>query len=607
MNKVYNILEVANTHGGDVAYIRSLLNEFSEFHKKDGFGIKFQPLKYDQIATKDFEWYGVYQDIYINEIEWKKIFDEAFKTKDIWIDVFDLFGISVIQKNLDKIHGLKLQASVLDNQEVYLALQNINTSKLKLIINIAGRDKDEIRDIVSKYEDLNVAELLIEVGFQAYPTKLIDSGLSKIKFLKDNYDYRVVFADHVDGRCQEAITLPLVASILGADYIEKHIMHSTLETKYDEFSSVRIDTYRKIINDQNNFLPLLEGQFVNSAEAKYLSDSYQIPILKTQKLKSSLISLDVDFIFRRSNLNGLNSQKIRNLISSFHVLSNNKKANSALKEKDFKKANIAAIIACRLKSSRLPKKAILKIGDLSSIELCIKNTLKIDHLNNVILATSNNQQDSELSNYTFSDSVVFHQGDPEDVIARYLDIIDKLEIDVFVRITGDMPYVSSDISNYLLKKHFEFGADYTVANKFAVGTSVEIISTSALRRVKEYFPSAEYSEYMTWYFQNNPEYFILNYVDLPQKWVRDYRLTLDYQEDLEMFNQTEKYFNDKNIEFSIHELFKFLDSNPQVSSLNSHLSLVYKTDEVLIKILNEKTKIRDAVALKAPYGNDGLQ
>ena len=31
---------------------------------------------------------------------------------------------------------------------------------------------------------------------------------------------------------------------------------------------------------------------------------------------------------------------------------------------DFKKANIASIIACRLKSSRLPKKAVLKIGEL---------------------------------------------------------------------------------------------------------------------------------------------------------------------------------------------------------------------------------------------------
>jgi len=594
MRKIYNILEVANTHGGNVNYILDLLDEFKEFNKKNGFGIKFQPFKYDQIATEDFGWYKVYQELYVNASEWSKIFDKAYDTKDIWIDVFDLYGVSIIQKNLDNIYGLKLQTSILDNQEVYQALQGIDISKLKLIINIAGRSKTDIKDIVRKYEALNIEELLLEVGFQAYPTDLSDSGLSKIKYLKDNYKYRVVFADHIDGKLQEAETLPLIASLLGADCIEKHIMHSTLETKYDDFSSVKCDTYKKIIEDQNNFLPLMDSVFINDAETKYLDDSYQIPIIKTQKEESSIVNLDTDFIFRRSGLDGLNSKQIKDLTSSLCVLKTSIEANKTVKKEDFRKANIAAIIACRLKSSRLPKKAILKIGDITSIELCIKNTLKIDNINRVILATSDNKQDSELSKYTYDDSVVFHQGDAEDVIARYLDIINKLKIDVFIRITGDMPYVSSDIADYLLKKHFEAGADYTVATKFSVGTSVEIISTSALKKVKKYFPSADYSEYMTWYFQNNPEYFNLNFVDLPQEWVRDYRLTLDYQEDLDVFNQIEEYFKVSNLDYSIMSLNKFLDENPKVSELNSHISLVYKVDKNLIKLLNEKTKIYES-------------
>jgi N,N'-diacetyllegionaminate synthase len=591
MNKIYNILEVANTHGGNVDYVMDLVEEFKEFHKEEGFGIKFQPFKYNQIALEDFEWYGVYKELYFNENEWLKIFNKAYETKDIWIDVFDTYGVLIIQKNLNKIHGLKLQTSILDNQEVYHALQAIDTSKLKLIINISGRSKNNIENIIAKYETLNVEELLLEVGFQAYPTDLADSGLSKIKFLKDNYRYRIVFADHIDGNHQEAITLPLIASMLGADCIEKHIMHSTLETKYDAFSSVKYSIYKKIIENQNSFLPLLDSEFINVSEIKYLNDSYQIPILNIQKEQSSLINLNTDFIFRRSELNGLNSEEIENLVSNYHVLSTLKKAGETLEKKDFKKANIAAIIACRLKSSRLPKKALVKIGCLTSIELCIKNTLKINNIDRVILATSDNEQDSELSEYTYNDSVVFHQGDAEDVVARYLDIINDLEIDVFIRITGDMPYVSSDIADYLLKKHFEYGADYTVAKNSSVGTSVEIISTSALRKVKKHFPSADYSEYMTWYFQNNPEHFILNFVDLPQEWVRDYRLTLDYQEDLDVFNQIEKYFKDNNIIFSIQELYKFLDENPKVSLINGHIGLLYKTDKNLIKILNKKTKI----------------
>ena len=36
MNKAYNIIEVANTHGGDINYVLALLEEFKEFKKEEG-------------------------------------------------------------------------------------------------------------------------------------------------------------------------------------------------------------------------------------------------------------------------------------------------------------------------------------------------------------------------------------------------------------------------------------------------------------------------------------------------------------------------------------------------------------------------------------------
>jgi len=68
-------------------------------------------------------------------------------------------------------------------------------------------------------------------------------------------------------------------------------------------------------------------------------------------------------------------------------------------------------------------------------------------------------------------------------------------------------------------------------------------------------------------------------------------LTLDYQEDLELFNSIEKYFLEENIEFTLDELFKFLDNNPDVANINIHMPLKYKTDEKLIETLNKCTKI----------------
>ena len=66
---MYNILELANVHGGDKEHLLSLINEFSEF--EGNFGMKFQPFKYDEIATKDFEWYPVYEELFFTLDEWK--------------------------------------------------------------------------------------------------------------------------------------------------------------------------------------------------------------------------------------------------------------------------------------------------------------------------------------------------------------------------------------------------------------------------------------------------------------------------------------------------------------------------------------------------------
>lgn len=588
---MYNILEMANTHGGDIEYLFSLLDEFQEFNKKDSFGIKFQPFQYNKLALEDYSWYKVYLELFFDKGQWTQIIDKAYETKDVWIDLFDEYGIEIIKDNLSKITGIKLQTSILDNSIIFRELEQIDLSNLNIIINIAGREQADIDQIISKYKTLGVKEIILEVGFQAYPTKLEDSGLSKIKYLKDKYQNKIVFADHVDGKSEDAVLLPFIAMMNGVDFIEKHIMHSSLETKYDHFSSVTIDTYRDLISKQKRYLPLLNSPFLNEAEYNYIKTTYQIPILKDKKEKLTLLDLQNDIKFRRSGMKGLTFKELQSLISNYHILSSKKEENTTLKKEDFKKANIAAIIACRLKSTRLPSKALLKIGDLTSVELCIKNTLKFNNLNHVVLATSDNEQDSELKDYTYHDSVVFHQGDPEDVIRRYLDVIDKLKIDVIVRITADMPYVSAEIFDYLLKKHFESGADYTVAKEAAVGTNLEIINTNALKKVKEYFPNAQYSEYMTWYFQNNLEYFKLNFVDLPEKWVRDYRLTLDYQEDLDMFSKIEEHFAKENLEYSIDELYKMLDANPEVAKINSHLTLKYKTDQKLIDTLNKETKI----------------
>ena len=283
---------------------------------------------------------------------------------------------------------------------------------------------------------------------------------------------------------------------------------------------------------------------------------------------------------------------LKNLQKKMHVLGNTIEAGETFNHENFKKARIAVMVAARMNSSRLKKKAVLSIHGTAAIERCLENCLKFDLQDEVILATSTTPEDAVLAGYTLDGKVRFWQGDPEDVISRYLGACEKYNIDVIVRVTGDCPIVSPEIMGILLGSHFAAGADFTEPRAFAVGSNSQVYNVEALKRVVSYIGKADYSEHMTFYMTCNPDIFKINIVELPSELVRDYRLTLDYQEDLDMFNTLYERLDREGLDSTLVNAFKILDANPEIPGMNASRQLVYRTDENLIRTLKKAARIR---------------
>src|SRR5689334_18679405 len=132
--KIYNIIEVANVHEGKFENLIGLLSEYRGFNH--GFGIKFQPFKYDQIALPDFPWYSVYQELYFTPEQWKEIIKKASETKEVWIDCFDEYTVEIVKGNLKLVKGLKFQASVLFNKVLLKKFSELDLSDKSIILNI---------------------------------------------------------------------------------------------------------------------------------------------------------------------------------------------------------------------------------------------------------------------------------------------------------------------------------------------------------------------------------------------------------------------------------------------------------------------------------------
>lgn len=585
----YVIFEVANVHAGNVNYLGRMIDAFSrvEYENK---GIKFQIFSPDGIALPDFEWYPVYKELCFDRSVWKNMINETAKYGDAWVDIFDGYGAIVLQENIDHIVGIKLQASVLENHEIRSVLEQVEFGDRRLIINVSGLALDEVHAVYDYFSGI-AENVILQIGYQSYPTKISNTGLQKIPVLHAAFPgVPLCMADHADANENFALEVPIYAAVLGCSYIEKHFCLDRKMAKYDGFSSLEPDQMRSLCASLKNASLASHGLFVSDDEKEYLRKSIQIPIARHAMNSGDLISKS-DIIFRRTKQSGLSFREIQDIQNQKHLLAMSPAANASFHRENFRPANIAVIAACRMKSSRLQQKALLPIVGVPSVDRCLSQCLAIPAVHRVVLATSDLEADAVLRNHTLNGAVNFWQGEPDDVISRYLGACEHFNIDVVVRVTADCPLILPEIITYLLEQHFLSGADYTAARNAAVGTAGEIINVRALKKVRDYFGAAEYSEYMTWYFQNNPGHFKINLVQLPPSLVRDYRMTLDYQEDLKMFNRLYEKLNNEKSFYSADEVFAVLDGNPEISKINGHLTLKYKTDKDLIETLNRETRM----------------
>lgn len=587
----YLIIEIANSHDGKKKKLEKLLKNFSNINYSNK-GIKFQVFSPEKISLSDYKWFKVYKELFFEEGYWNSVIKKTSFFGDVWLDLFDSYSVSILKKNLNYVYGIKLQASVLNNNEVYEGIKALNLKEKKILINISGYNINNITKLISKFSKLS-KNLILQIGFQSYPTKIEDASLGKISVLKKEYPYLdLCMADHIDANNNFSKNIPAYAHVMGCNYIEKHFCIDRQSTKYDFISSFNLKEMIELTKSFKDLKKIKYKTFVSKNEKLYLKNTLQIPVTSKEIDSGNLLSKK-DLIFRRTSKKGIGYDKIMEFQENKFILRNKIKKYKPLNSKNFKNARIAAIVAARMKSTRLKNKAILSLNKISSIERCLLQCLGIKSLKNkVILATSYLSEDSILQKYTLNKKIIFSQGDPDDVIKRYLDVCKKHKIDVVVRVTGDCPLIIPEINEYLLDSHFKCGADFTYAENASIGTAGEIINTSALKKIYKYFDNALYSEYMSWYFKNNPKIFNINKVILPKDLFRkNLRLTLDYKEDLIMLRKIFKLLNTKNQPYNIDQIFNITDKNKKICEINKNMKVKYIDDNNFIKFLKKKTTL----------------
>jgi spore coat polysaccharide biosynthesis protein SpsF (cytidylyltransferase family) len=251
---------------------------------------------------------------------------------------------------------------------------------------------------------------------------------------------------------------------------------------------------------------------------------------------------------------------------------------------------ILAFVPCRLKSSRYPNKGITPIFGKRSIERSLMNVSAIPSIDKVILVTSTAEVDDALEDCNLDGMVDIYRGSEEDVLERVFPALEKYQPKYLVRATGDCPLVSAELVRILIDEHILSGADMTYTpSKVALGISCEVYTTSAIYKLRDLFPQTLYSEYLIYYFTNNPNIFKINAVEAPEKFIKPWRLTFDEPADLKLLNLLFKSFDAKERAISFDEVTNFFESNPSAVEINSGIVVKYRDNADLISFLKEVT------------------
>ncbi|MBD1140955.1 hypothetical protein IDH20_02180 [Pelagibacterales bacterium SAG-MED39] len=177
-----------------------------------------------------------------------------------------------------------------------------------------------------------------------------------------------------------------------------------------------------------------------------------------------------------------------------------------------------AIIQARLSSKRFPRKVLKKINGMSVLEHIIQKMKKIFPLKKIIVATSKNKEDTAICKLAKNLNVRCFRGDLKNVSKRYYDLLDEYQMNSFLRVCADSPFldpklIKKCIKIYNLKKP-NFLTNI-LPRSFPKGQSVEIFDKKFFQKNFSSIKKSHDKEHVTTYFYSNKYKF--RYINIKNK------------------------------------------------------------------------------------------
>ena len=561
--KTYILAEMASSHEGDAKTAEFIIESASNAKAN---GILFQLIDLDSyIIPSDEDWADA-QSFKMAFKDWDFLFEKAERSGlDIWANVYDLKSFEYSSSK--NIRGFKLHSSNLENKEL---LGRIAKTGKDILLSIGGLDDGEIESQINFIKSANPdSKIYLMYGLQNFPTNPEGVNLNFIKSLAGKHSLDWGYQDHSDPETAASSWLPVLAVFQGAAMIEKHLTHDRSKKGQDYEAALNPDEFLKFCED------------IRSAEKIICKDINEISPdeRKYKEYKTLMKAVAVENIkkgekFSPENLAVMRSKKGQVAGRYAGRLWGRKAENSYKKFEPVKTGELlkaGIFITCRLKSSRLPMKAIKPILGKPMIGWMIER-LKKSGLEQIVLMTSTNPQDDPLVQIAKENKIEIFRGSEDDVLERIRDCAGKFATDLIISVTADDPLKEPIFIRKLIDKYLESRFDFCEIKGLPDGCEMYALDRSAVEKVCEIKKDSDTEIWGPYFRQAGIFKCELLEVKDPSIYRPDYRVTVDTPEDFELVSRIfEELLKEKEY-FNVYDICKFLDDNPDLVKINSKIT-----------------------------------
>ena len=232
---------------------------------------------------------------------------------------------------------------------------------------------------------------------------------------------------------------------------------------------------------------------------------------------------------------------------------------------------IVCIIQARMGSTRLPGKALKKIGGMTALEHVIRRVKLAEMPDKIVLATPDTPEDHQLCEMAVDLGIEYHKGAEDDVLTSFYECATFRNADYVCRITADCVFIDPfwiDLAcEHLLLHHPEqlFYVHNISPRKLPDGLDVEGFTFNALKKAYENTPDPWDREHVCHWMMDNCEKYSMSagLLDLSH-----HRWTLDRPEDLLFMREVAKHLNCTPPNPTAPDLQNFLIEHPEIMEIN---------------------------------------